>query len=150
MGYLLLQKLESMDANQNVSVSIDFQQVPIECIEPEATHRKRWIIFKLHDSLRIAHEAETRFNQIESQCFQGRRFVFCKKRMEIIKRVFERFYLLRIAYPQACNPCRIHRTWCFPNEATDWRKFCKKSEKTKKMRLVFRRDIFKGPQLTRI
>lgn len=46
---LLFQKLESMDANENVSISVDFQEISIQRVEPEAANREGRVVVEQHD-----------------------------------------------------------------------------------------------------
>lgn len=65
--YLLFPELESMNTDQNVTVGVHLQQVPVDRVKPEAAHRKRRIVFELIDLGRIAHLHQFGFDQIEAQ-----------------------------------------------------------------------------------
>lgn len=92
MIHLLLEELESMHAHQNITICIDFQQITINRVEPEATHWKRWIVLELQNFLRVAHVNQTCLYQIESERFQLRRLVFCDNKVKMSCSCRDKFY----------------------------------------------------------
>jgi hypothetical protein len=46
---LLFEKIKSMNANQDISIGVDLQEVSKVCIEPEAANGKAWIVVEQHN-----------------------------------------------------------------------------------------------------
>lgn len=55
VGNLLLDELKAMHTDQNVTIGIHLQEIAVQGVEPEATHRKCWIIVELQYLLGITH-----------------------------------------------------------------------------------------------
>lgn len=64
-----------MNADQDVSVGIDLQQITVQGVKPKATDRKRRVVLELEDLLRVSHMDQTLFDEIEAECFILRRFI---------------------------------------------------------------------------
>ena len=56
-----------MAADQDVSVAVDLQQVPVLGVEPETSNREGVVVLEVHDGLRVAESHESLFQQIEAQ-----------------------------------------------------------------------------------
>lgn len=93
-----LEELESAGAHQYVAVSVDFEQVAVERVEPQSSatdsarnserlllrkraspQSERRVVFELEDVLRVAHGDEVVATQIEAELLVSRRDVLCKR-----------------------------------------------------------------------
>jgi hypothetical protein len=65
-----------VDADQDVAVSVDFQQVAEMGIEPQTSDGKGRVVFELEDFLRVTDEHHALLHQIETQFLVFGGFVF--------------------------------------------------------------------------
>ena len=56
-----------MAADQDVSVSVHLEKVPVQGVEPEAADREAVVVLEVHDGLRVAESHESLLQQIEAQ-----------------------------------------------------------------------------------
>lgn len=56
--YLLFQKFETMDANENISVCVYFEQISVQSIKPKSSNWEARVIFELFYLLRVAQRDE--------------------------------------------------------------------------------------------
>lgn len=64
-----------MHANENVAVRVHLEQVPVQRVEPEATHREGRIVLELEDLDRVAERDEPLLDQVETELLVLGRFV---------------------------------------------------------------------------
>jgi hypothetical protein len=53
--------------DQDVSVAVHLQQVPVQRVEPESPHRERVVVLEVQDGLWIAEGHEALLEQVKTQ-----------------------------------------------------------------------------------
>ena len=61
------EELKSVTADEDVSVSVDFEQISVEGVEPETSDWEGVIVVELQDGLRISQSHQTLFEQVEAK-----------------------------------------------------------------------------------
>ena len=69
---LRLEKLETVNADENVSVGVDFEQVAVVLVEPESPGGERRVVLELEQLLGVTDGDEPLLQQSEAQNLSGR------------------------------------------------------------------------------
>ena len=69
---LRLEKLETVNADENVSVGVDFEQVAVVLVEPESPGGERGVVLELEELLGVTDGDEPLLQQSETQNLSGK------------------------------------------------------------------------------
>ena len=94
-----------MAREQNVSESVNFEQISVNIVPPQSSHREVPIVLEVGDLLGVAEVDQSRLRQLEAE-------IFILKAREVKKETGNCFPdkpPLLCTLP-GCSPCRTHRT----------------------------------------
>ena len=64
---LRFEKLESVAADKDVAVSVDFEKVAVKGVEPEASDRKGVVVLEVHDGFGVTEGHQPLFQKIKPE-----------------------------------------------------------------------------------
>lgn len=98
-----------MNSYEDISISIDFEQISVQSIEPKASNGKGRVVFKVLELLRVPETNKPGNYHVKSEDLKidmkGRhgKFRFYENRHSVLRNP-------EICIRPRCSPCRIRRT----------------------------------------
>ncbi len=78
-----------MNTSEYVAVGVDFEEVPVLVVEPQAADRERRVVLEVLDALGVAHRVQTVLDHLKQQRLVLWRLVHCSSTKDNNDQIFQ-------------------------------------------------------------